>query len=371
MKKTLLLTILAIMLACGACTAQTANASAVKDAKPAGMQVYYASHSLMWDMPPILTDLTKAYGIEGHNVVKIDQIGVSRTSQFWDRQGTDEQNPAKKALIDGKLDAFVMSPIGLPDEAIEKFVKLGLEHNPKMKFYVQISWPGMGLIDNNDMGNMMGGGMMGGGGRGGRGAATPAAPGVPGAAMAPAGGAGTRGTRGGAGGGMMGGGMMGGGMMGGMMGGGQNYDITPEEIDKINVRNDKSAEDQAKKINDEVGKTVVYLVPSAQAHNALRKMIYNKEMPGMTSQGEVFRDSIGHPTIPVIALNAYLHFAVMYGVSPVGLPQPDMFINPPQSIRAGYKEEWKNPELNKKLQELAWKTVTEYAPSYVKAPEKK
>ncbi len=34
--------------------------------------------------------------------------------------------------------------------------------------------------------------------------------------------------RGGRGGGMMGGGMMG----GGMMGGGQNYNITPEEIDK-------------------------------------------------------------------------------------------------------------------------------------------
>ena len=155
--------------------------------------------------------------------------------------------------------------------------------------------------------------------------------------------------------------------MGGMMGGGQNYNITPEEIDKINVKNDKSAEDQAKKINEEIGRTVIYLIPSAQAHNALRKMIYNKEMPGMTDQGEVFRDFIGHPTIPVIALNAYLHFAVMYQCSPVGLPQPDIFINPPASIRAGYKEEWKNPELNKKLQELAWDIVSNYPPSGVKA----
>lgn len=158
--------------------------------------------------------------------------------------------------------------------------------------------------------------------------------------------------------------------MGGMMGGGQDYNKTPEEIDKINVKNNKSAEEQAKKINDEVGRTVLYLIPSAQAHNALRKMIYNKEMPGMTDQGEVFRDFIGHPTVPVVALNAYLHFAVMYGVSPVGLPQPDIFINPPPEISAGYKEEWKNPELNKKLQELAWDIVSNYPPSGVKAPEK-
>ncbi|MBN2591317.1 MAG: hypothetical protein JXA96_15740 [Sedimentisphaerales bacterium] len=356
--KKLLLTILAIMLACGVCTAQT------KDAKPAGKSVYYASHSLMWDMPPVLTEVTKLYGIEGHNVVNIDMIGVSFTRQFWDRQGPDEQNPAKKVLIDGKLDAFVMSPIGMPDEAIEKFVKLGLEHNPNVKFYVQISWPGMGLKDNNDMAS---GGMMGGGRRGpGASGTTPSGATVTQTAAAPgapaAGGRGGRGTRGGAGGGMMGGGF-GGGFGGGMMGGGQDYNITPEEIDQINVKNNKSAEEQAKKINEEAGKTVIYLVPSAQAHNALRKMIYNKEMPGMTDQGEVFRDFIGHPTDPVIALNAYLHFAVMYGVSPVGLPIPSILKN-------SSKPEYKTEEFNLALQNLAWKTVTEYAPTFVKAPEK-
>jgi hypothetical protein len=352
-KKTLLLTILATMLACGACAAQTENAANVKDAKPAGMHVYYASHSLMWDMPPVLTEVTKAYGIKDHNVVNIDMIGVSRTSQFWDR--ADAQNPAKKALIEGKLDAFVMSPIGMPDPAIENFVKLGLEHNPKMKFYVQISWPGMGLVDNDDMGNMMGGGMMGGGMMGGgrRGGATPSGAPVNGTAAAAPGGDGGRGGRGG--------GMMGGGMMGGMMGGGQDYNKTPEEIAKINVKNNKSAEDQAKKINDEAGKTVLYLIPTAQAHNALRIMIYNKEMPGMTDQGEVFRDGIGHPTDPVIALNAYLHFAVMYGVSPVGLPVPSVLKN-------SRKPEYRDEKFNRILQELAWKTVINYPPSGVKAP---
>lgn len=196
------------MLTCGVCSAQTDNSANATDAKPAGMKVYYASHSLMWDMPNVLTKLTEAYGIKGHTVVKVDQLGVSRTSQFWDRPGPDEQNPAKKALIDGNLDAFVMSPIGLPDEAIEKFVKLGLEHNPKMKFYVQVSWPGMGLLDNNDMGNMFGGGMMGGmmgGPRGQNMGTTPSGAMVTQTAAAP-GGAGTRGGRGGRG-GAAGGGM--------------------------------------------------------------------------------------------------------------------------------------------------------------------
>lgn len=353
MKKTLLFTTLAIIIACGACTAQTQNASGSKDSKPAGMRVFYASHSLMWDMPSVLTEDANAYGIKGHTVLGIQSLGVSRTSQHWELP--DAQNQAKQALKAGNVDAFVMSPIGMPDEGITNFVKLGLEKNPNMKFYIQVSWPGMGLVDNDDMasGGMMGGGMMGGGRRGG-GATGTTPSGAPVNGTAATGGATGRGGRGG-------------GMMGGMMGGSQNYNITPEEIAKINIKNDKSAEDQAKKINEEVGKTVVFLIPSAQAHNALRTMIYKKEMPGMTDQGEVFRDFIGHPTVPVIALNAYLHFAVMYQRSPVGLPQPSIFVNPPASIRAGWKDEWKDPKLNTKLQELAWDIVSHYPPSGVKA----
>ena len=334
-------------------------------------------------MPPVLTEIVESYGIKGHTVLGIQSLGVSRTSAHWDL--ADERNEAKKALKAGNVDAFVMSPIGMPDPGIDNFVKLGLEHNPNAKFYIQISWPGMGLVDNDDMestfGGMFGGGMpgMGGGtrggtrgdtrGGGGRGGNTPPENNEPGA-MVPSsqnatfsfaafggaqGGAGNRGgMRGGFGGGMMG---------GGMFGGNQDYNKTPEEIAKINVKNNKSAEEQAKKINEEVGKTVVYLIPTAQDHNALRVMIYNKEMPGMTDQGEVFRDFIGHPTDPVIALNAYLHFAVMYGSSPVGLPIPSILKN---SRKPEYREE----KFNRTLQELAWKTVINYPPSGVKAPAK-
>jgi hypothetical protein len=349
LKKILFLTTLAIILACGVCVAQTgavsndiAKSAAIKS-ESAGMRVFYASHSLMWDMPPVLTEMVTAYGIDGHKVLGIQRLGVSRTSQHWDL--ADNQNQAKQALKEGNVDAFVMSPIGMPDPGIDNFVKLGLEHNPNAKFYIQISWPGMGLQDNNDMESMMGGGMMGGGGKPG------AAPGgAPVNQAAVPGEAGGRGGRGGAG----------GGFGGGMMGGGQDYNKTPEEIAKINIKNNKSAEELARKLNEGAGKTVVYLIPTAQAHNALRVMIYNKEMSGMTNQGEVFRDAIGHPTDPVIALNAYLHFAVMYGVSPVGLPIPSILKN---SRKPEYQEE----KFNRALQELAWKIVINYPLSGVKA----
>jgi hypothetical protein len=302
------------------------------------MSAFYASHSLMWDMPPVLTEVAQFYGIEGHKVLGIQRLGVSRTSQHWELP--DEQNQARKVLKEGNVDAFVMSPIGMPDPGIDNFVKLGLEHNPKAKFYIQISWPGMGLADNNDMESMMGGMF-------GRGAPGSPPGGAPANKAAAPGGAGGRS------------GIMG----GGMFGGGQDYNKTPEEIAKINVKNNKSAEELAKKLNEEAGRTVVYLIPTAQAHNALRVMIYNKEMPGMTDQGEVFRDSIGHPTDPVIALNAYLHFAVMYGVSPVGLPIPAILKN-------SKKPEYQGEKFNRALQELAWKTVVNYPQSGAKASAK-
>ncbi len=332
MKKILLLATLAIIFVSGTCLAQTGKV-------PDGKSTFYASHSLMWDMPPVLTEIAGFYGIKEHKVLGIQRLGVSRTSQHWDLP--DDQNQAKKALKEGIVDAFVMSPIGMPDPGIDNFVKLGLEHNPNIKFYIQISWPGLGLVDNNDMESMMGGMMS----RGPGGGAPGAPPGTPPAGKpAPKGAGGP------------------GGFGGGMFGNKPDYNKTPEEIAKINIKNDRSAEELAMKLNREAGRTVVYLIPTAQAHNALRVMIYNKEMLGMTDQGEVFRDFVGHPTEPVIALNAYLHFAVMYGVSPVGLPVPGILKN---SSKPEYREE----KFNRALQELAWKTVIDYPLSGLKAQE--
>ena len=85
------------------------------------MSAFYASHSLMWDMPPVLTEVAQFYGIKGHKVLGIQRLGVSRTSQHWELP--DEQNQARKALKEGNVDAFIMSPIGMPDPGIDNFVK--------------------------------------------------------------------------------------------------------------------------------------------------------------------------------------------------------------------------------------------------------
>jgi hypothetical protein len=363
------------------CAAQTA----ADTVKPKGLRVAYASHSLMWDMPPVLAELVAAYGIEGHTIVDHQRIGVSRAIQHWDRP--DDQNTAKQALKSGDVDVFVMSPLVHSDEAITKFAQLALENNPNIRMVVQISWPGLGYTDNEQF-NQAGGF---GGGRGGRGGAPPAggppagdgaqpnrgaslfvnannfafaqpaatateAQPAAGAQPATGGQSSEDGRRGRAG--------FGGGRGGGFGGGGMFQtpadNKTPEELAKIDAIDIKNAEEQIKKINEEVGKgkTFAYLVPTAQAHNALRTLIYKKEMPGMDDQQMVFIDPIGHPTAPVYTLNAYLHFAVLYQRSPVGLPTP--------AALKRYNPE-KADEMSKKLQELAWELVTNYSQSGVNA----
>ena len=128
----------------------------------------------------------------------------------------------------------------------------------------------------------------------------------------------------------------------------------------------KNAEAQAKRLNEEFGKgkTVVFLVPTAQAHNALRTLIYKKEIPGLKDQQEVFSDTIGHPTARVVALNAYLHFAVLYKQSPIGLPLPS-------NLKNAKKGPVGDENMNRKLQELAWDLVTHYPPSEITADAKK
>ena len=61
-----------------------------------------------------------------------------------------------------------------------------------------------------------------------------------------------------------------------------------------------------------------------------------------------------------MTLNAYLHFATIYGRSPVGLPMPTI-------LKRANNPKW-DDNFNKALQELAWKTVINYPFSGVKAP---
>lgn len=278
-----------------------AGASPAQEQKtaPPGLRVFFASHSLMWYAPKPLGEMADAAGIKGHKLVGLQSLGASKTVQHWNLP--DDKNEAKKALKAGNVDVFIMSPIPFPDEGVENYVKLGLEHNPDMRFIVQLSWGG-GDIDNQDF---------------------------PKGAFDKV-----------------------------------DKEKTPDQLKGLYQRNIKAGEAQADALNEKYGKgkKIVALVPSAQAMVTLRSKIANKEWPGLTKQGELFVDAV-HPSAPMEALNTYLHFAVLYGQSPVGLPMPAMLKN-------AKREAW-DEKFNRSLQELAWDTVTKYPHSLVTAAKEK
>ena len=261
-----------------------------------GLRVFYASHSLMWYVPEPLGELAAAAGIEGHELVGLQKIGASRTLQHWDLP--DGRDAARKALETGKVDVFVMSPIQFPDEGVENFVKLGLKHNPDMRFIVQLSWGG-GDTDNQDFPE----------------------------------------------------------------GSWDNVDRekTPAQLKKMNARNIKAGEAQADAINKKYGrgKTIMTLVPTTQAVVELRTRIQRGKIPGMKRQAELFVDP-AHPSPPLEALNTYLHFAILYGRSPVGLPVA-------APLKNAYRTE-SDESLSRELQEIAWETASGYPPGGIAAP---
>lgn len=289
--------ILASLLVFG-CLAGSSPAQDQKSAPP-GLRVFFASHSLMWYAPKPLAEMADAAGIKGHKLVGLQSLGASMTVQHWNLP--DDKNQAKKALQTGEVDVFIMSPISFPDEGVENYVKLGLEHNPNVRFIIQLSWGG-GDIDNQDF----------------------------------------------------------------PKGAFDNVDKekTPEQLKGLYQRNIKAGEAQADALNKKYGKgkKIVALVPSAQAMLALRTKIANKEWPGLTKQGELFVDAV-HPSAPMEALNTYMHFAVLYDQSPVGLPMPAM-------LKKAKRDAW-DEKFNRSLQELAWDTVTKYPSSLVTAAKEK
>ena len=86
----------------------------------------------------MLSEMAKAAGIKEHQAVGLSSIGGSRVIQHWDV--AEEKNKAKAALRAGKVDVLTLSPIWLPDEGIEKFATLALEHNPNIRVTVQEFW---------------------------------------------------------------------------------------------------------------------------------------------------------------------------------------------------------------------------------------
>jgi hypothetical protein len=230
----------------------------VKLAEPIkkGQHVFTCGHSFHVWVPGIMADIAKKAGIEGHKQIGVSSIGGSRVIQHWDI--ADEKNKAKEALKSGKVDVLTLSPIFLPDDGIEKFATLALEHNKDIRICVQPIWlrwdvyePTTKRPDKVD-----------------------------------------------------------------------HNAITADELRKRHAPLFKAIDEHIVALNKKFGKTVLYEVPAPQAIIALREKIIKGEAPGLKDQEALFTDALGHGTAPLQVLVAYCNFAVVYRRSPIGLPVP-------------------------------------------------
>ncbi len=168
-------------------------------------------------------------------------------------------NPAKDALKAGTVDVFTMAPIYLPDDGIEKFVKLAVENNPKVRIFVQENWLPW---DHYDVAFKQ--------------------PAQPVDHNAP----------------------------------------TGEALRKMHAPYFKSIDDHVAELNKKYGTAAVRVAPVGQAVIMLREKIIAGEAPGLKVQNDLFTDPIGHAKPPLQALVAYCYYASIYEKSPVGLPVP-------------------------------------------------
>ena len=221
-------------------------------------RVFVCAHSFMIFtaklLPPLAQAANFAYASAGQQM-----IGGSRVIQHWNLP--DEKNVAKAALRDGKVDVLTLSPhMLLPDEGIDNFTKLGVEKNPKLRVFVQASWPGFdgntaGTFKNED-----------------RNAAT--------------------------------------------------VESLQAMRAMLRERWNNGLEAQVRTLNSAIGQETVHIIPVGDAVFALREHIAKGTAPGLTQQTDLFRDAIGHPREPLASLVCYCHFAAITGRSPVGLPVP-------------------------------------------------
>lgn len=182
---------------------------------------------------------------------------------------TTTTTAAREALKGGKVDVFTMAPIYLPDDGIEKFVELGLKHNPNMRFFVQENWLPWDFYD----------------------AALVASAGPQGAFKAPAGKV-------------------------------DHNAPTAESLRKMHAVYFKTIDDHVAELNKKYQTKAVRVAPVGQAIVKLREKIIAGEAPGLKEQNDLFTDPIGHAKAPLQALVAYCYYASIYEKSPVGLPAP-------------------------------------------------
>lgn len=227
-----------------------------QEASPKGLKVLTAGHSFHVWMPPLVAEMAKAAGIQGHEQLAISSIGGSKVIQHWDLP--PEKNKAKPVLEAGKADLFTMAPTFLPDPGIENFTKLGLEHNPKLRLTLQQNWvpfedPEIWLSKSKPKSI-------------------------------------------------------------------DRDVITLAQLRSRHDPYFRLIEDHVKEINVRIPAAKIVIVPSGEAVMALRDKVIKGEAPGIRTQNELFTDALGHPGPQIRVLSAYCHFSVIYRRSPVGLP---------------------------------------------------
>jgi hypothetical protein len=111
-------------------------------------------------------------------------------------------------------------------------------------------------------------------------------------------------------------------------------------------------DEHIRELNQKQGRTVLYVVPVAQAVIALREKIIAGQAPGLKKQEDLFSDALGHGKAPLQLVVAYCNYAVIYRRSPVGLPVPNVL----KQVKLGDDEE----KLNRLLQELAWEAAIQH-----------
>ncbi|MGB8356432.1 MAG: hypothetical protein WCD79_21215 [Chthoniobacteraceae bacterium] len=266
-----------------------------------GQRVFACTHSFYPYAPGMVRELAASAGITGHQVIGISLIGGSMIIQHWNVP--DDRNKAKAALIAGQVDVLTLAALVLPDDGIEKFTQLGLDHNPAIRVLVEESWL---PADSEDSAHFF----------------------VPPKIPLPA-----------------------------------KVDrnlATVDSLEKLDHPYIQEMEAFITGLNQKFGRQVLYVVPCCQAVTLLREKIMEGKAPGITDQNILFLDPIGHPGPVIMALASYCHYAVIYRRSPVGLPMPA------DSLRATGKspnllDSAVNPDaakLNTLLQELAWQAVT-------------
>jgi hypothetical protein len=170
-----------------------------------------------------------------------------------------EENAIRQVIKAGAVDVLTLSPIYLPDDGINNFVKLAIDNNPKIRIFVQENWlpwdhydvafkKPKEEVDHN----------------------------------AP----------------------------------------TADSLRTMHEPYFKAIDEHVADLNKQHDTKAVHVAPVGQAVIALRAKIIAGEAPGLKKQSDLFTDEIGHAKAPHQALVAYVYYAAIYKRSPVGLPMP-------------------------------------------------